>query len=282
MRDSPRLSRRRFLAGIAALGAGAAGVAVDVFAIAPRRVDISRFDVPIAGLPPALDGVRIAHITDVHLYDGLHAAARATMGYMASERPDLTLLTGDMCENGPSLPALREFTEACRGSSATAATLGNWERWIRKRPERLRQVYEAGGGELLINQSSVLEFRGARIAIVGLDDPRRGKPDPVAALSGTEGADLSIWLFHAPGYADVIPSDLGVRPALMLSGHTHGGQIRVPLVPPVTPVGSGRFVEGWYRDTFAPMYVSRGIGTSEIRGRFRCPAELVFLTLRAG
>lgn len=282
MPDSPRPSRRRFLAGLAALGAGAAGVGVDTFVIAPRGVDISRFDVPIPGLPAALDGVRIAHVTDVHLYNGLHAAARATMGYVAAERPDLTLMTGDMCENNPSLPALRDFTQACQGNAATVATLGNWERWIRKRPEKLRAVYEAGGGELLINQPSLIELRGSRIAIVGLDDPRHGKPDPALALRGTEGADLSIWLFHTPGYADIIPSGLGVPPALMLSGHTHGGQIRIPFVPPVTPVGSGRFLEGWYRDTFAPMYVSRGIGTSEIRGRFRCPAELVFLTLRAG
>jgi predicted MPP superfamily phosphohydrolase len=63
-------------------------------------------------------------------------------------------------------------------------------------------------------------------------------------------------------------------------GHTHGGQIRLPPIPAVTPPGSGRFVAGWYRDTFAPMYVSRGIGTTEIRARFLCPPEAPLFTLR--
>jgi hypothetical protein len=68
---------------------------------------------------------------------------------------------------------------------------------------------------------------------------------------------------------------------IMLAGHTHGGQVRIPLLPPVKPVGAGRFLEGWYRDTFAPLYVSRGVGTTGIPVRFRCPAELPIFTLRA-
>jgi len=202
------------------------------------------------------------------------------MEYVAAERPDLTLLTGDICEARALLPALREFTAACSGSVATVATLGNWERWARKHPERIQQAYQDAGAELLVNQSMVVPLRESRIALVGLDDMRSGQPDLSLALQGTEAAELAIWLFHSPGYADRIPVGFGTRPALMLSGHTHGGQVRLPLVPPVTPIGSGRFLAGWYRDTFAPMYVSRGIGTSEIRARLRCPAELVFFTLR--
>ena len=81
--------------------------------------------------------------------------------------------------------------------------------------------------------------------------------------------------------ADLVPAGVP-RPALLLSGHTHGGQIRLPGVPAFTPPGSGRYVAGWYLDPPAPLYVSRGIGTADIRARFRCPPELpVFRLLPA-
>src|SRR2546430_12988376 len=72
------------------------------------------------------------------------------------------------------------------------------------------------------------------------------------------------------------------RPAAVLSGHTHGGQMRLPFYTPYTPYGSGRFVAGWYRDTLAPLYVSRGIGTVGIPARLFCPPELPIFTLRGG
>jgi hypothetical protein len=90
-----------------------------------------------------------------------------------------------------------------------------------------------------------------------------------------------IWLVHAPIFAEKPPEGVTARPAVLLAGHTHGGQIRLPLLPPLKPVGAGRFLEGWYRDTFAPLYVSRGVGTTGIQARFRCPAELPIFTLRA-
>ena len=87
-----------------------------------------------------------------------------------------------------------------------------------------------------------------------------------------------IWALHAPGYADFIPA--GTPASLLVGGHTHGGQIRLPLLPAYRPSGSGRFLEGWYDTPSAPFYVSRGVGTTTIRARFRCPAELPLFTLR--
>ena len=85
---------------------------------------------------------------------------------------------------------------------------------------------------------------------------------------------------HCPEYADLIPD--GVPPPdALLAGHTHGGQVRLPGWVPYTPPGSGRFVEGWYRDAKVPMYVSRGIGTAVVQARFCCRPELPIFTLRA-
>jgi len=87
-------------------------------------------------------------------------------------------------------------------------------------------------------------------------------------------------VLHAPGYVDKIQPGVVPRPAAIISGHTHGGQVRLPLYTPYTPYGSGRFVAGWYRDTLAPLYVSRGIGTVVLPARLFCPPELPIFTLR--
>jgi predicted MPP superfamily phosphohydrolase len=121
----------------------------------------------------------------------------------------------------------------------------------------------------------------AALTVVGIDDPVAGEPDVAAAVREVDAAHPAIWVLHAPGFVDGVPRGRFPQPAAILTGHTHGGQIRLPFYTPYTPTGSGRFVEGWYRDTLAPLYVSRGIGTVAIPARFWCPPELPIFTLRA-
>jgi predicted MPP superfamily phosphohydrolase len=123
--------------------------------------------------------------------------------------------------------------------------------------------------------------RGAPLSLVGLDDAVAGQPDLLQARHDAIAGATEIWLIHSPIFAEAPPPGVSARPVMLLAGHTHGGQIRLPLLPAVKPVGAGRFLEGWYRDTFAPLYVSRGVGTTGIPARFRCPAELPIFTLRA-
>src|SRR2546426_12224247 len=119
------LSRRQFLVGTA--GAVAAAALGDGFLIEPVSIDVTRHDVPIPGLPHALDGFRIACITDLHLQGGIHRAARATLKQLARERPYLVALTGDICNRRIDLADLAAFAGQAHGTVATAATLGNWE-----------------------------------------------------------------------------------------------------------------------------------------------------------
>jgi predicted MPP superfamily phosphohydrolase len=275
---SIRISRRGLLVGAAATAAGA--LATDAFAVESRRVYLTRHDIAIPGLPPALDGFRIAQISDVHLHGGMHAAARATIALIAAERPEITLLTGDICERKELLSDVTAFTRECQGRMVTLALMGNWEYAAGISPSEAASAYSAGGAELLVNRTGHLKMHGARLNIVGLDDPVRGFPDLREALAGVLPADVTIWAYHAPGLADELPRESAPAPTFMVAGHTHGGQIRLPLMPAVLPFGSGRFVEGWYRDTSAPLYVSRGVGTTTIRARFRCPAEVPVFTLR--
>jgi predicted MPP superfamily phosphohydrolase len=277
-RGSISVGRRAFLltAGGAALGGAAIA---DAFRFEPRRVLVSRYEVQVPGLPPALDGLRIAQVSDLHLYDGIHAPAQITLDLLQREGPDVVLLTGDICETGSELPALTEFTRAARGRLATFAIYGNWERSARIPDAELAAAYDRAGCTLLVNRAAGVASDGARLTIVGLDDVIKGRVDLAAATSGIGPQDITLWMVHEPGWVDRSPHD-GAPPAMILSGHTHGGQIRLPLVPAWVPPGSGRFLEGWYRDTWAPLYVSRGIGTADIRARFRCPPELPVFVLR--
>jgi hypothetical protein len=275
------LSRRGFLIAAGGVAAGLTGVAGDAFLIEARRVQLNRADVAVPMLPAELEGLTIAHLSDIHLYDGIHPAALHAMELVQAARPDVTLVTGDVIENLEALADAATFIAACRGRLATAVTIGNWEHAQGISPEQLDATCRSVGATFLFNSSQLVRTAGRPLALVGLDDPRAGAPDPSAALREVPAEAVAIWGFHAPGYADELMAQQFPKPALIFAGHTHGGQIRPPLLPAITPVGSGRFVEGWYRDSFAPLFVSRGVGTSDVRARFRCPPEVgVFRLVR--
>ena len=272
-----KISRRHFLAGV---GAAGAAIGADAFGYEAHRVLVSRHEVLVDGLPGSLDGLRIAQVSDVHL-PGNQLAARAALEHLHRERPDIVILTGDMTESAGAMTKVRDFAAESRGSLATIAILGNWEYFARVEGDPSRAAYRQAGVKLLVNDATTVDVGGARLTFVGLDDVVVGRPDIVVARRSVAPGSTEIWLVHAPIFAERPPEGVAVRPAMLLSGHTHGGQIRLPLLPAVKPVGAGRFLEGWYSDTFAPLYVSRGVGTTGIPARFRCSAELPIFTLRA-
>jgi len=275
----PTLTRRHFLAATAgALGAAALG---DGFLLEPAAVQVTRHELPIPGLPAALDGVRIACLADVHLHRGISRAARAALEQVDRERPEIVVLAGDICNKRGDLPTLTAWARDARGTLATFATFGNWERYAKIDRATAEAAYGKAGVEFLCNTTARVSIRGATLTILGLDDPVEGRPDPMAALAGVGARDVAVWVLHGPGYVDELPKSVAPRPALFLAGHTHGGQIRLPGITPVLPVGSGRFVAGWYRDTVAPLYVSRGIGTVFVPARLFCPPELPVFSLRS-
>jgi len=273
-----RISRRAFIGATAAV-AGAAVLGGDMFVVEPRRLQISRHTLPLRGLASGLDGMRIAHLTDVHL-PANRAVARETLAALAVERPEIVVITGDICETANAAADLTAFAREARGTVATVATLGNWEYRGGLGGDVGRNAYAAAGVPLLVNAHFTIEAGGGALSLVGIDDLVAGSPDPGAALAERPAGVPEIWLTHAPELADRLSPALPARPAAILTGHTHGGQIRIPGLPAYTPVGSGRFLAGWYRDTFAPLYVSRGIGTADVRARLFCPPELPIFTLQ--
>ena len=269
-------SRRTFL--LTAAGACAAVVGGDAFAIEPAKVLVSRHDGTRSRARRAFDGMRLAQVTDVH-FPGNIAAASATLAHLQREKPrdrgdhrghhrarPGPHLGGGVRSRGPRQSCDRRYLGQL-GVPVPRLVAGGGGL-----PEcRSRAARERASGDPCRRLCS--GARGPRRPCAGPSGPprRAGRPalGPLGDLAG-------------PRPRVRVASTRGVQrpPAFILSGHTHGGQIRLPFVPAYTPEGSGRFVAGWYTDTFAPLYVSRGIGTTTIPARFGCPPELPIFTLR--
>src|SRR5260370_864399 len=208
LRGAPRslrtLSRRQFLAASGAtVGAAALG---DAFLREPTAIAVSRHALPVPGLPPDLEGLRIALVTDVHLHGGITPAARAAVRHLAEERPDVVVMVGDICNARSDLADLAAWARDARGTLATFATLGNWEHDASIDPSTAARTYGRAGVELLCNASARITRGTGHMSFLGLDDPVLGRPDPAAALPGVRPGHPSVWLVHGPRDGDGPPA----------------------------------------------------------------------------
>lgn len=275
-RGHPSLpSRRRFLLASASVGVAGTGIAGCAFGPNASAVEVTHHVLPVPGLPTALDGIRVAQVTDTHLPANRAAVARA-LAILTRERPEIVLFTGDMVEHADGLDDLLAFAREARGAVASVAVRGNWELSAGIAPDTLSAAYRDAGVTYLQNESVAVRIGSGTLALAGLDDTVLGAPDARRVVAQLEG-EAVIWALHGPGFADLLPASTPA--ALLLAGHTHGGQIRLPFLPGIAPNGSGRFLAGWYRTAAAPLYVSRGVGTTAIRARLFCPPELPIITL---
>ena len=276
VRPPSRWTRRGFI-GASVTAAASGLIGIDAFVLEARQVEVTHHLVRVPGLPAALDGVTLAHLTDTHLPSNA-AAAREAHDAVRALAPDLVVYTGDIVEGREGLGAARELMQGARGSAGTFAVLGNWEHTHEVTADVAAAAYGTAGCHLLINRLQQVQVRGVAVEIRAFDDFNVGMPS-LGLAEEVGSAVLRIWATHAPGLARALPS-APTPPTVMLAGHTHGGQIRLPWLPPVLPSGSGGFVAGWYAPNGVPLYVSRGVGTSDIRARFRCPAEVPVFTFR--
>src|SRR3990172_636740 len=146
------LTRRGFLlTATGALGAAAVG---DALLVEPTAIQVTRHDVLVPGLAPALEGLRVACLTDVHLHGVVGPAARAALEALARQRPDVVVLAGDICNKRDDLPLLVAWTREARGTLATFATLGNWEHEAGIDRHTAERAYERAGAELLYNSAA--------------------------------------------------------------------------------------------------------------------------------
>jgi uncharacterized protein len=274
------MNRRRFLT---IASAATAGVAVTGLACASGDttfdLGLSTLQVPLPRLPAALDGLRIAHVTDLHCGRNVPAAFVSRALDMARQtRADLIVLTGDFVSyDWQNLRAVQEALRALQAPRGVFACLGNHDVFYNRAPH-ITDILQRCGIRVLHNEALPLDDAGT-LWLTGIGDPTTGQHDFDAALRQVPQDACRILIAHAPDIADAA-ADLALDLALV--GHTHGGQVNLPFIgPPVVPSRYGsRFAAGLFDVRGTRLFVSRGVGFVAPVGRYCCPPEVALLTLR--
>ncbi|WP_042197866.1 metallophosphoesterase [Paenibacillus camerounensis] len=275
-----RMTRRQFLArGTSALFGAGLLTGGYVWQGEPNWLEVTELELPLRQLPPAFAGTRLVHFSDVHLGFNKDAGdVKRLVKHIKEARPDMICFTGDIVDSdaedlNDSVALLAELTAPL----GKYAIFGNHDY---KNTELLTRLLQSAGFVVLRNQSYVISRGGERIAVAGLEDMLKGSPDPAAALKDVPADMFTVLLMHEPDYADTAE---GYPFNLQLSGHSHGGQIRLPLVgAPYTPYGSTKYISGLYYTAAKamPVYVNRGFGETYMPLRLLCRPELTVFTLR--
>jgi len=282
------ITRRAFLrratltAGTAALGlAGYSGL------IEANEVDLKKIDLRIQRLAPTFDGFKIALLADLHFgpYTGKHeigAAVREANRFS----PDAVALLGDFVSEsllGNNKEAARnaepcaEVLSGLRSRLGSFAVLGNHD--YNTDPEFVSGALSSRGITVLRNGNHVIEQDRGRLWLLGTNDAIFSQARLDSALANVPANETKILLAHEPDLADQ-SSRYGID--VQFSGHSHGGQIRLPgLRPAWLPPLARKYYDGYYRVNGLQLYTNRGIGTIGVPFRFLCPPEVTLVTLRA-
>jgi predicted MPP superfamily phosphohydrolase len=273
---------RREVLKLTAASATAVGLGGLSYGFAVRdHVEVSRVTVGIANLPAGFDGLTIAQLSDIHHgpYTGLEYIRRC-VEITNNLKPDVIALTGDFTFAGkkhvaPCAEALREL----KARVGVYAVLGNHDYYVGA--SHVAQALKNAGCNVLIDGLDTLESRGDRLWLVGVDDLYYGSTNPKQLLRDVPREAAKVVLAHNPDFIEEFaarsqPIDL------MIAGHTHGGQIRFPLLgaPQISSEYGQRYAMGLNRKDTMQVYTTRGIGTILLPTRFDCPPEIVLFTLR--
>jgi predicted MPP superfamily phosphohydrolase len=252
-------------------------------------LQITRLEVPLQRLPPRFDGLRIAQISDFH-YDPYidNRVIAAAVKAANLLQPDLVVLTGDFVTQGPfsgrhdkraagNAEPCSQILSRLRSRLGIFAVLGNHDYYTD--PDTVAEVLRGHSFRVLRNEAFALEQEGARLWIAGINDAVAGADDVGLALQRIPPAEAVVLLAHEPDFADWVPHG---RVDLQLSGHSHGGQIVLPIIgPPYLPPLARKYPWGLRRLGPLTLYTNRGLGTITLPVRFNCPPELTLFTLKS-
>ncbi|MFC4100924.1 metallophosphoesterase [Paenibacillus xanthanilyticus] len=227
-----------------------------------------------------LQGLRLVHISDIHY--GFYWGREQFVGLVERInrlKPDLICFTGDLVDSVPDdLMSCLSIVQSLEAPYGKFAILGNHD--SRHEVTQVVDFWAESGFKLLINEHVAVEREGRRFIVAGTDDYLNGSLDLPLTLRGTsEVDDTVIMLIHEPDIADVCALSYP-QVKLQLSGHSHGGQVRLPLLSALaTPPAGKKYVSGlyWLGDRKMPLYTTRGIGTTGLPIRLFCRPELTVI-----
>ena len=269
------ISRRKFIQSAFVCGIGAISVGSYSRIFEPRWIEINNVAIKLRALPRRFEGMTIAQLSDIHHCEYTpREFVRKCVRKVNALSPDIIVLTGDYIygSNTFLLPVAKELAEL-KAKEGVFAVIGNHD--IKgDTSDAFRKV----GIHLLINEHIPL-YRGKDyLFIVGVDDLYKGRTDLVKALRGTDDKP-KILLSHTP---DAIKMIKQTDVDFVMAGHTHGGQIRLPVFGPLVTrsIFGSRYAAGLFHEGKTIMYVNKGIGVSGFPVRFFVRPEITLFTLR--
>lgn len=253
--------------------------------VEPERVEVRRVSLPLPRLGHSFEGYRIAQISDPHADRWMTPGRLLELVKLVNaETPDLVVITGDFATYSPLFSLTHYVTKLAaplrrlRAPDGTFAVLGNHDH--KTDAGLVRRVLASGDVTELRNDVQTLRRNGASLHLCGIDSALEGKERLERVLDELPEEGTAILLAHEPDFADT--SAATGRFGLQLSGHSHGGQVRLPLIESLfLPPLSHRYPGGLYRVGGMFLYTNRGIG-SHPNFRFNCRPEITVFTLRAG
>jgi hypothetical protein len=244
----------------------------------PFMIAVERQEVYLGKLPKALDRFRIVHLSDLHygpMVDPRHLQRAIEI---ANElRPDMIALTGDYISQERAFAApCAEIVGRLKASYGVYAILGNHDHWTDAR--LITDLFQAEGIRMLINEGVRIDVRGEAFWLAGVDDTMVGLEDLSLSMAGARAGEFKLLLAHNP---TILRRAARADVDLVLSGHTHGGQ--VTLRPEKNRSGKPRrrMLRGLGRRANTQIYVTRGLGTVVLPIRYGCPPEVTLLELRS-
>ncbi len=271
----PLLSRRRFLLG--SLGAAAAAVPAGWYAAAHETgdVEVVRHVLTLRDLPARLHGMTAVQISDFHLRQ-IGAVHTRMLAAVQRLNPDVVFVTGDLVDDDDVVGEAFDLLRQIKPPRGIWAVPGNWDHAVDAVAPLTREL-AAANVRFLINDNAPLE---EGLWLVGVDDPSTHRDDVRRAADGVPGAAARILLAHSP---DIIRKVRSNPFDLILVGHTHGGQVNLPLLNG-TWLHSGasrRYIQGFYLVRGSRLYVNRGIGTTTLPVRIFARPEVTHFTFQA-
>ena len=295
----------RNILGIGLITATICGVLLLAYAyfVEPFRLVVNEQELAIEGWDKEFDGFRILLISDVH--GGSHGVDEARIHQIVetanAQSADMIVLLGDfvsqpisnrpMRERPPLMPMdkIADALAGLRAPNGVFAVLGNHDGWYSDAAvtSELKRV----GIHVLDGEVANIERGGRLFRLLGLKDHMHAQDwkkfsnEAKNLLAATEGTGNVVVLEHSPDILPIITGDLLISKdlKLILAGHTHGGQVRLPIIgSPIVPSSYGqKYVAGHIKDADVDMFVTTGIGTSVLPFRFFVPPEIVVITIRA-
>lgn len=253
------------------------------------RLQVKELELSFPNLPAAFDGYTILHLSDLHVTK-LGLLERRLMEIVGDREVDACFVTGDVTANPRASDVWRRVCSAIRHRDPIYSILGNSEHkpWLDE--GTIVEALTFPGLVMLVNSSSVIRRGEDTIRVVGVDDPYSHRSDCDAAFQGVDPRGFIVYLTHCPS---TTPEGVARGADLVLAGHTHGGQVRFPLIGLLYTHSrrNKKLNDGLYTSERlsrllktdvgdSVLYVNRGVGTSRIHIRLLCPPEVVYITLR--